>query len=133
MQWASPSSVPSAMLSDKSVLSRKKVFCPEKKTYFCTFVKLYQDSTLHSLIWNLANLGVVLQIALQNHNLVENVNSNFLSYFDRLKILNFKSILIHICIFGGGWGIIFMVGTKGMFMWSEALQMVDFVRKQSNH
>ena len=35
--------------------------------------------------------------------------------------------------FGGGWGIIVMVGTKGMFMWSEALQMVNFARKQSNH
>ena len=36
-------------------------------------------------------------------------------------------------IFGGGGGVIVMVGTKGMFMWSEALQMVDFARKQSNH
>ena len=35
--------------------------------------------------------------------------------------------------FGGGWGIIVMIGTKGMFMWSEALQMVDFACKQSNH
>ena len=71
-------------------------------------------ATLHSLIWDLAKLGVVLQIALQIHNLGK--NSNFLSYFDRLKRLDFKFIFIHICIFGGGWGIIVMVGTKGMFM-----------------
>ena len=101
------------------------MFCPEKKIIFallfsCIFHILtiwgQLDSTLHSLIWDLAKLGVVLQIALQIHILRKNVNSNFLSYFNRLEILNFKFIFIHICIFGGGWGIIVMEGTKGMFM-----------------
>ena len=55
------------------------------------------------------------------------------SYFDWLKRLDFKFIFMHICFFGGGWGIIVMVDTKEIFMWSDALQMVDFARKHINH
>ena len=59
-------------------------------------------ATLHSLIWDLAKLGDVLQIALQILNLRKNVHSNLLSYFDRLKRLDFKGeyiVLVHISQF----------------------------------
>ena len=43
-------------------------------------------------------------------------STNSAAYFDQFKRLDLKFIFNYICIFGGGWGIIVMVGTKGMFM-----------------
>ena len=92
------------MLSDKSVLPRKKVIFELLFSCIIHILNIWgqYDSTLHSLIWNLAKLGVVLQIALQIHNLRKNINSNFLSYFDRLKILNlFLYIYVFLAVVGG--------------------------------